>query len=228
MTLYDAICFGLVALLGVVLGFWACVLGIMQASDGRRIRWLLGLCATGIGVPTALLAITVLSIMASKASTPANGSTVALPSWLNALVGATEALVLAPLLALPMVIVSLLFGTFAAPAVESLGTEQRGRNVSLTPAAMRDITTFRLQVEAQLAAATRDRLNLSFDDARPVAAHFDVGPSARGTFVCEKVGANSGVRTTWLVSFSDGQQASIDAREDTLLQAISAWQPSTV
>ena len=141
---------------------------------------------------------------------------------------AIGALALLPCLALPMVIVTLLYGIFGAPVVELPRSEQRSDSeASLTPAAMRDIETFRLQVEAQLSTTARDSLHLSFDEGAPVAAQFAVDEGRRGKFSCEKVGAYSGVCTTWLVNFPDGQQTSIPAREDTLLEAIRAWRAPT-
>jgi hypothetical protein len=66
---------------------------------------------------------------------------------------------------------------------------------------MRDLTTFRLQVEAQIAAATRESLHLTFAEGAPVAVQFDMDSGRRGSFACEKIAADSGVCATWLVSF---------------------------
>jgi hypothetical protein len=220
-------CAGPIALLGLFVGVWACVLGIRQAVSGKQTRWLIGICATAIGVPTALLVIMVLAALDASAKTPA---AVQGASEVYAESAASGALTLLPYLALPMVIVTLLYGIFVAPASKPAVPAQRDtsdESQNLLPAAMRDLTTFRLQVEAQIAAATRERLHLTFADGAPVAAQFNVDEVRRGAFVCEKIGADSGVCVTWLVSFPDGQQASVEAREDTLLQAIGAWRGPT-
>lgn len=185
---------------------------------------------TVIAVSITALAVVVLAALNASANTPAE---VQGASEVYAESAAFGALTLFPCLALPMVIVTLLYGIFAAPSVslrsrQGRTSEQSGdeNGIARPAAAIRDLTTFRLQVEAQIAAATRERLRFAFIEGAPVAARFETAEGELGTFICERVGASSGVCVSWLINFSDGQRTVIEAREDALLQAIRAWQES--
>jgi hypothetical protein len=86
-----------------------------------------------------------------------------------------------------------------------------------------DAGAFRRQVEAQLSAATRGRLHLTFGAAIPPVAFFAADTSLQGQFGCAEIDPVSGVCTMWLLSFPDQRRVVSHADEWALLEAIDAW-----